>query len=61
FCFDAPTSEGLQDALHKTLETWYHDQERWKAMRRCALLRDSSWGSAAKAYLQVYQSHSEPL
>lgn len=65
--FDPDTGEGngitfwtyerrdMLDAIERAL-TLYHQKPLWKAVRRNAMHRDSSWARSAQRYLDVYSA-----
>jgi starch synthase len=53
FVFDQPSAERLSEAIERTCEA-YAEPQAWRALMRRGMARDSSWTSAARAYLSLY-------
>lgn len=52
-----PTPAGLADGLVRSLEVW-RDRNRYAAAQARGMRRDSSWASAAQAYLDLYEANA---
>ncbi len=53
FAFLGMTAENLYAAIRRAI-TLYHDQAKWKALRRNCMSKDFSWEHSAEAYRAVY-------
>ncbi len=53
FTFHGATAENLHAAIRRAVEL-YHDQAKWKALRKNCMAKDSSWEHSAEAYRAVY-------
>jgi starch synthase len=53
FVFDQPSAARLSEAIERTCEA-YTEPQAWRALMRRGMARDSSWTSAARAYLSLY-------
>ncbi|MDO8466065.1 MAG: glycogen synthase GlgA, partial [Gallionella sp.] len=53
FVFEGMTAENLFVAIRRAVG-FYHDQRKWKALRRNCMAKDFSWKSSAEAYRAVY-------
>jgi starch synthase len=59
FLFDVPHGKALRDALYRGLHLFRTDPEAFDEVRRRGMRRDSSWGPAVDAYLEVYRAAFE--
>jgi starch synthase len=50
----APTLDGLEDGLARTLAL-FRDREAWQAMQRRGMAQDLSWERRAGGYAAVYE------
>ncbi len=53
FVFSDYTAEALEAALRRAFAV-YRDAAAWSAIQRCAMERDFSWESSARAYIDLY-------
>ena len=53
FVFEGMTAENLFMAIRRAVSL-YHDQQKWKILRRNCMVKDFSWKSSAEAYRAVY-------
>lgn len=54
FVFSGMTSENLFATIQRAVSL-YHDQRKWKALRKNCMAKDFSWQTSAAAYLEVYR------
>jgi len=47
------TAEDLFNTIKRAVDL-YHDQKKWKALRKNCMAKDFSWETSARAYRQVY-------
>lgn len=57
FVFDDATPQALLSAMVRAARTW-RDRDRWRALQRSGMARDSSWGQAARDYIALYREAS---
>jgi starch synthase len=55
FQFSHPTSTELLDAIERAVAA-ARDRDAWSALRRRAMMRDSSWTASAYDYVALYRS-----
>ena len=55
FVFNDLTSQSFSQAIKRALDAYSNDKPAWAALVKSALSYDSSWTTAAKQYLQLYQ------
>jgi len=55
FVFEDITSGALRDTLGWALDTWYNHPEDIAKMKKAAMSKDFSWGSAVGQYEEAYQ------
>jgi starch synthase len=48
------TAENLFATIRRAVYL-YHDQRKWKALRRNCMAKDFSWRTSAEAYRAVYR------
>lgn len=53
FVFSGMTAENLFATIKRAIKL-YHDQRKWKALRKNCMSKDFSWESSAEAYRAVY-------
>lgn len=53
FMFHGMTAENLYAAIQRAVE-FYHDQKKWKALRKNCMSKDFGWQASAEAYKAVY-------
>ncbi len=56
FNFQSFTEGDMLSALRRALEIYGGDKEKWAKLVENAMSRDSSWSSAAKEYIKLYQN-----
>ncbi len=54
FVFEGMTAENLFATIRRAVYL-YHDQRKWKALRRNCMAKDFSWRTSAEAYRAVYR------
>lgn len=54
FLMAQATAADLIETVDRALD-WYRDRQRWQALMRSAMVRDSSWTAAVRAYEKVYE------
>jgi starch synthase len=53
FVFSGMSADNLYDTIKRAVEL-YHDQRKWKALRKNCMGKDFTWETSAKAYREVY-------
>ncbi len=53
FVFSGMTAENLFTTIKRAVDL-YHDQRKWKALRKNCMIKDFSWETSAEAYRAVY-------
>lgn len=53
FVFSGMSADNLYDTIKRAVEL-YHDQRKWKALRKNCMSKDFTWETSAKAYREVY-------
>lgn len=56
FNFQSFTEDDMLSALRRALEIYGGDKNKWAKLVENAMSRDSSWPSAAKEYIKLYQN-----
>ncbi len=54
YVFESPTCEGLQSALDRAFDAWYHKQDFWRQLLIHGMNIDFSWNYPSNAYLNIY-------
>ena len=53
FVFNEMTAENLFNTIQRAVDL-YHDQRKWRALRKNCMSKDFSWLRSAKAYREIY-------
>jgi starch synthase len=53
FVFSGMSADNLYDTIKRAVEL-YHDQRKWKVLRKNCMSKDFSWETSARAYREVY-------
>jgi len=54
--FESPDQAGIDSALDRALDCWFHNPKKWEALKANAMKHDSSWKLPALSYEKIYQS-----
>ena len=54
--FDFPDAAGIESALSRAIECWFHDPDKWRKLMISGMNIDFSWDVPADKYLQIYKS-----
>lgn len=57
FTFDHPDTQGVDWALDRAIDCWYHRQSKWQAIMQNGMSADFSWSKTVKQYINLY-THS---
>lgn len=55
YTFDAPTPAGLESALSRAIDCWFHNPEKWRHLVLSGMSIDFSWNKPSDQYLNIYQ------
>jgi starch synthase len=55
YVFDHPDATGIESALSRAFECWFHQPEKWRKMVVQGMNIDFSWHLPAQEYLKIYQ------
>lgn len=55
YTFDSPDNLGIESALKRAIECWFHDPEKWRKMMINGMQIDFSWNRPADEYLAIYK------
>lgn len=55
YSFDFPNDQGIDSALDRAMNCWYHDPDRWRKLMISAMNMDFSWTQSAVEYLNIYK------
>ncbi len=55
YTFDYPDAIGMESALQRAFECWFHDPEKWRKMMINGMCIDFSWNEPSNRYLEIYQ------
>lgn len=55
YSFDFPDNKGIDSALDRALNCWYHDPDRWRKLMISAMTMDFSWSKPCNEYLNIYK------
>ena len=54
YVFEKPTAQGLDDALNRAFDCWFHHPDRWRKLLINGMNIDFSWNLPSNHYLEVY-------
>ena len=55
YTFDAPDNVGIESALSRAIECWYHDPDKWRKLMIKGMNIDFSWDHPANTYVDIYK------
>lgn len=55
YVFDYPTPEGVDSALDRAIDCWFHDPEKWRHLMINGMKKDLSWNEPSNLYLEIYK------
>lgn len=55
YVFDFPDATGIESALSRAIECWFHDPDKWRKLVMSGMNIDFSWNLPSNAYLSIYQ------
>lgn len=56
YTFDYPTAAGIDSAMDRAIQCWFHDPEKWRRLMIRGMRVDFSWNIPSNLYLEVYKS-----
>ena len=56
YTFDYPDAHGIESALERAIECWFHNPDRWRKMMIHGMNIDFSWNQSSNRYLEIYKS-----
>lgn len=54
YTFEAPTPAGLESALSRAFDCWFHRPEEWRQLKINGMNIDYSWNHPSDLYLNIY-------
>jgi len=54
YTFDYPDVQGIESALSRAFDCWYHHPDRWRKLMINCMKMDYSWNLSSNKYLEVY-------
>jgi starch synthase len=58
YTFDSPDNAGIESALGRAIDCWFHDPDKWRHLMIQGMKIDFSWNLPADEYLKIYQTIS---
>jgi len=55
YVFDVPDARGIESALRRAFECWFHDPQKWRKLMINGMNIDFSWNQSSNEYLEVYK------
>jgi starch synthase len=55
YLFDSPDAAGINSALDRAIDCWFHDPEKWRTVLVNGMNIDFSWNIPSNLYLDVYK------
>lgn len=56
YVFESPTAAGIESALGRAFDCWFHDPDKWRKLMINGMKVDFSWNKPSNEYLELYQS-----
>jgi starch synthase len=56
YTFDFPDTVGLESALKRAIDCWFHEQEKWRKLMINGMNIDFSWNKPCDQYLSIYKT-----
>lgn len=54
YVFDDPDNNGINSALNRAIDCWYHQPDRWRQLIINGMNMNFSWDKPSDAYLKIY-------
>lgn len=55
YTFDFPDTVGIESALSRAIECWFHDPDKWRHLMINGMNIDFSWNKPCDQYLEIYK------
>jgi starch synthase len=55
YTFDFPDNVGIESALSRAIECWFHEQDKWRHLMLNGMNIDFSWNKPCDKYLEIYK------
>lgn len=55
YTFDFPDIQGIESALDRAVDTWFHQPDKWRHLMVNGMNIDFSWNHPSDLYLEIYQ------
>jgi len=55
YTFDLPDIQGINSALDRAFQCWFHDPDRWRHLMIKGMNIDYSWNKPSNQYLEMYE------
>lgn len=59
YTFDFPDKAGIESALKRAFDCWFHDNEKWRKMMINGMNIDFSWNIPCNEYIEIYKQLME--
>jgi starch synthase len=59
YMFDLPDTHGIESALRRAFDCWFHNPEKWRKLMINGMNIDYSWNRSSNLYLEIYKKLSE--
>lgn len=59
YTFDLPDKSGLDSALDRAIDCWFHNPEKWRKLMINGMNIDFSWNYPSKEYVSIYEELSQ--
>lgn len=56
YTFDFPDNTGLESALDRAIDCWFHQPDKWRRLMTIGMNIDFSWNLPSNLYLEVYKN-----
>ena len=60
YSFDFPDIVGIESALSRAIDCWFHDPDKWRKLTLSGMNIDFSWNVPANNYIETYKSIISP-
>lgn len=55
YTFDYPDSAGIESALDRAFDCWFHHHDKWRKLMINGMDIDFSWNKSCNSYIEIYQ------
>lgn len=56
YTFDFPDSIGIESALSRAIDCWFHEPDKWRKLMITGMNIDFSWNKPSDQYIKIYES-----